>query len=219
MTLEDGIYEVRDLFYENAGYTLAVVGGEPDFAEGPGPDARLRLEVLYPWLDFSKPADAPSGVTRERCEFVKSAIKSTLASSASGGKAAELVNKALKAISGGSMFESAFVMHVLLSGGLNYMVQKNGAPHGVSVAGGKCKIGMLMARTIMACPGYVGFRWSMQRKANCGDQKDIKLHSALVKAPHSLKNDYFWTKEDAEECLAILRANPFFREYLPGNAV
>ena len=219
MTLEDGIYEVRDLFYENAGYTLAVVGGEPDFAEGTGPVTRLRLEVLYPGLDFSKPANAPSGVTRERCEFMKSAIKSTLASSTSGGKTAELVNKALKTFTGGSMFESTFVMHVLLSGGLNYMVQKNGAPQGVSVIDGKCKIGILMARTIMACPDYIGFRRSIQRKANRGDLKDIKFHSMLVKAPHNLKNDYFWTKEDAEECLAILKANPFLREYLPGNAV
>ena len=219
MTLKDGIYEVKDLFYENAGYTLAVVGGEPDFAEGTGPVARLRLEILHPDLDFSKPANAPDGVSRERCEFVKSAIKSTLASSICPGKTAELVNKALKAFTGGSMFESTFVMNVLLSGGLNYMIQKNGAPLGVSVVDGKCKICVFMARTIMACPNYVGFRRSIQQKAAGGDPKDIKLHGALVRAPHNLKEKYSWTKEDAEECLVILKANPFFRKYLPGNAV
>lgn len=40
-----------------------------------------------------------------------------------------------------------------------------------------------------------------------------------MKASHDLKPTWEWKEKDSEECLAILKANSHFREYLTGNAV
>ena len=216
MKLEDGIYEVKDLFYENRKFAVVVAQNDIEFAHDVSPEMRLKLEVLHPDLDFSKPIKVQENVSSERCEFMKSALKSVLASSTDSKRMAKAIADALDVFCGCSMFESTFFLHTLLSGGLNYTVQKNGAPAAESVVmhkGSPCRINTVMARTILACPVYIKFRRAMQLKAERGNPADIKLHSALMKTPFNLK-DYSWAKTDAEESLAIVKANPFLNQYI-----
>lgn len=177
---------------------------------------RLKLEVLHPDLDFSKPVKVQENVSSERCEFMKSALKSVLASSTDSKRMAKAIADVLDVFCGCSMFETSFFLTALLASGLNYIVQKNGAPAAESVVmhkGSPCRINTVMARTILACPVYIKFRHAMHLKAEHGDPADIKLHSVLMKTPFNLKK-YSWTKADAEESLAIVEANPFLSQYI-----
>jgi hypothetical protein len=77
-----------------------------------------------------------------------------------------------------------------------------------------------LCRMFLTDPAYPGFMKSLAAKAERGDPEDARLHRMLAKAPHGLRPAWEWTEKDSEECLAILRANPRFGEYLdprPGN--
>ena len=216
MKLEDGIYEVEDLFYENCKFVVVAAQNDIEFAHDASPEMRLKLEVLHPDLDLSKPIKVQENVSSERCEFMKSALKSVLASSTNSKRMAKTIADALDVFCGCSMFETSFFLTALLAGGLNYIVQKNGAPAAESVImhkGSPCGINTVMARTILACPVYIKFRRAMHLKAKRGNSADIKLHSVLMKTPFNLKK-YSWTKADAEESLAIVKANPFLSQYI-----
>lgn len=216
MKLEDGIYEVEDLFYENCKFVVVAAQNDIEFAHDASPEMRLKLEVLHPDLDFSKPVKVQENVSSERCEFMKSALKSVLASSTDSKRMTKAIAGILDVFCGCSMFETSFFLTVLLASGLNYTVQKNGAPAAESVImrkGSPRGINTIMAKTILACPAYIKFRHAMRLKAKHGDPADIKLHSALMNMPFNLKK-YFWTKADAEESLAIVKANPFLSQYI-----
>lgn len=215
MKLEDGIYEVEDLFYENCKFVVVAAQNDIEFAHDASSEMRLKLEVLHPDLDFSKSIKVQENISSERCEFIKSALKSVLASSTDSKRMAKTIADILDVFCGCSMFETSFFLATLLAGGLNYIVQKNGAPVAESaiMRKGRCRIDTVMARTILACPVYIKFRHAMRLKAEHGDPADIKLHSVLMKTPFNLKK-YSWTKADAEESLAIVEANPFLSQYI-----
>ena len=216
MKLKDGIYEVEDLFYENCKFVVVAVQNNIEFTHDVGPEMRLKLEVLHPDLDFSKPIKVQKNVSSERCEFMKSALKSVLMSSTDSKRMEKAIADMLDVFCGCSMFETSFFLTVLLANGLNYIVQKNGAPAVESVI--TCKdrlrrINTVMAKAILTCPVYTKFRRAMQLKAERGDPADIKLQSVLMNTPFNLKK-YYWTKADAEESLAIVEANPFLNQYI-----
>lgn len=216
MKLEDGIYEVEDLFYENCKFVVVAAQNDIEFAHDASPEMRLKLEVLHPDLDLSKPIKVQENVSSERCEFMKSALKSILASSTDSKRMAKAIADVLDVFCGCSIFETSFFLTSLLAGGLNYIVQENGEPASESVImrkGSSCRIDTVMARTILACPAYIKFRHAMQLNAKHGNPTDIKLHSVLMKTPFNLKK-YSWTKADAEESLAIVKANPFLSQYI-----
>ena len=216
MKLKDGIYEVEDLFYENCKFVVVAVQNDIEFTHDVGPEMRLKLEVLHPDLDFSKPIKVQKNVSSERCEFMKSALKSVLMSSTDSKRMEKAIADMLDVFCGCSMFETSFFLTVLLAGGLNYIVQKNGAPAAKSVIlhkGSSYKINAVIAKTVIACPIYIKLRQIMKLKAERGNQADIKLHSVLMNTPFNLKK-YSWTKADAEESLAIVEANPFLSQYI-----
>ena len=216
MKLEDGIYEVEDLFYENCKFVVAAAQNDIEFAHDVSPEMRLKLEVLHPNLDFSKLIKVQKNVSSERCEFIKSVFKSVLASSTDSKRMTKAIADGLDVFCGCSMFETSFFLTVLLASGLNYTVQKNGAPFAESVITRKSSlrgINTIMAKAILACPAYIKFRHEMQLKAERGNPADIKLHTVLMKTPFNLKK-YSWTKADAEESLTIVKANPFLCQYI-----
>lgn len=216
MKLENGIYEVEDVFYENRKFVVVAVQNDIEFTHDTGPETRLKLEVLHPDLDFSKPIKVQKNVSSERCEFMKSALKSVLASSTNSKRMAKTIADVLDVFCGCSMFETSFFLTVLLANGLNYIVQKNGAPAVESVITRKDRphrINTVTAKAILTCPVYTKFIRAMQLKAERGDPADIKLQSVLMNTPFNLKK-YSWTKADAEESLAIVEANPFLSQYI-----
>ena len=216
MMLEDGIYEVKDLFYENCKFIVVAAQNDIEFAHDVSPEMRLKLEVLHPDLDFSKHIKVQENISSERCEFMKSALKLILASSTDSKRMAKAIADALDVFCGCSIFETSFFLTVLLAGGLNYIVQENGEPAAESVIirrSSSCRIDTVMARTILTCPAYIKFRHAMQLNAKRGNPTDIKLHSVLMKTPFNLKK-YSWTKTDAEESLAIVKANPLLSQYI-----
>ena len=222
MTLEDGIYEVKDLFYEDAGYTLAVIGGKPEFAGGVGQTMRFRLEVLHPDRRFGKPKKIRPGMSAERGEFLKSLVKTTLAASDSRESLTGNVNAALGAIAGGAMVEAVAFVSTLMSGGLDWFEkgetdEKEHNRRDVYARSSFKKPGILsyMAKAIMSCPSYRAFRDGLARRHSAGTPEDIRLHGAYTDNPLSVP-EYAWIKEDAEECRKILEVNPFFRECLLG---
>ena len=216
MKLKDGMYEVEDLFYENCKFVVAAAQNDIEFTHDASPEMRLKLEVLHPDLDFSKPIKVQENISSERCEFIKSMLKSVLASSTDSKRMAKTIADILDVFYGCSILETSFFLTALLAGGLNYIVQENGEPVVESVImrrGRRGRIDTVMARTILACPAYIKFRHAMQLKMKCGNPTDIKLHSVLMKTPFKLKK-YSWTKADAEESLAIIKANPFLSQYI-----
>ena len=216
MKLKDGIYEVEDPFYENCKFVVVAAQNDIEFAHEISPEMRLKLEVIHPDLDFSESVKITKRISRTRCEFMKSALKSILASSTDSKRMAKAIADALDVFCGCSIFETSFFLTSLLASGLNYIVQENGEPVAESVImhkGSSCRIDTVMARTILACPAYIKFRRAMQLNAKHGNPTDIKLHSVLMKTPFNLKK-YSWTKADAEESLAIVKANPFLSQYI-----
>ena len=164
MKLEDGIYEVEDLFYENCKFVVAAAQNDIEFAHDVSPEMRLKLEVLHPNLDFSKLIKVQKNVSSERCEFIKSVFKSVLASSTDSKRMTKAIADGLDVFCGCSMFETSFFLTVLLASGLNYTVQKNGAPFAESVITRKSSlrgINTIMAKAILACPAYIKFRHEM----------------------------------------------------------
>jgi hypothetical protein len=220
--LKDGIYEAEDLFYADGGFTVKVDNGEMEFFRGAGPANRLKLAAADPTarlLGLDEAVQAPSGFTPERCEFDKSLVK-TILSAGTEGELAKRFGGMMKALVGCSLFELTFIMSRLSDGGLVFMVQDRGIPAGKSPDGVKPgKMISTLCRLILNDPDYPELRRSLAVKAERGDPEDVKLHGLLMKAPHSLKPAWEWTEKDSEECLAILKANPFFREYLAENAV
>jgi hypothetical protein len=215
--LKDGIYEAEDLFYADGGFTVAVSGGGMEFFRGAGPVNRLKLAASDPnarLLRLGEPVRAPAGVTSGRCEFDKSLVKTVL----SAGTESELARRLggmTKALAGCSLFESAFVMDRLSDGGLVFTVQDGGAPAAKSPAGVKPGRAIsALCRIVLNDPGYPEFRRSLAAKFERGDPEDIRLHRQLTKTPYDLKAVWEWTEADSEECLAILKAKPFFRECL-----
>lgn len=215
--LKDGLYEAEDLFYADGGFTVKVSGGEMEFFRGAGPANRLKLAAADPdarLLGLDEAVQAPRGFTPERCEFDKSLVKTILSAGSDDGLAKRFGGM-IRALVGCSLFELTFIMKFLSDGGLVFMAQDRGAPVGKSPDGVKPgRTISALCRVILNDPGYPELRRSLAAKADHGDPEDIRLHGRLMKAPHSLKPTWTWTEKDSEECLAILKANPYLRKFL-----
>ena len=213
MTLKDGIYEVKDLFYEDAGYMLAVTDGNLDFEKGAGQDSRLKLEIRRPEVDFGKTVVVP-GFSKKRGEFAKSLVKTILKASESKESFRRNVDAVLTAYADMSFLEKTALCIAISMVGL---VEYRGGPKTSAVPGrAYAKLANMAAKTMLSLPIWKAeFR---PKSVSSYDPKDAGLQDLLVKDPESIP-EYLWTEKDVGESQKILEANPFFRKYLAGNAV
>ena len=215
MKLDDGIFEIKDLFLEDCGFFVAVAQNDIRFMRDSSVDARLKLEVAYPDLDFSKPVAVPKNFSSERGAFMKSMLKSIFASAVNSNALANVIADFLDALDGCSLFEATYFMTNMQTCGLRYSVPRNEylSYENVVSRGKFGQIQNIMSKTIMFCPNYRKFRESFRLKHNSGNGDDLSLKDKLLKTPWAIK-EYLWTKEDAEESLAIAEANPFLSQYI-----
>ena len=214
--LKDGIYEVEDLFYVDGGFIVKVSGGEMEFFRGAGSVNRLKLATTDPDAHYPDPDEViqvPHGFTPERCEFDKSLVK-TIFSAKTDDELKKRLSGMLSSLVGCSLFESVFIMMFLSDCGLRSTFKNNDEYIVKSI-----RTISVLSRLILKDPGYNKFRQSLSATWRRGDPEDIKLYNKLLKVPHSLNPTWAWTEKDTDECLAVLRANPRFREYLAENAV
>ena len=216
--LKDGIYEAEDLFYVDGGFIVKVSGGEMEFFRGAGSVNRLKLATTdlnahYP--DPDEVIQVPHGFTPERCEFDKSLVK-TILSAKTDNELKKRFSGIIRSLTGCSMFESVFIITFLSDCGLRITFQNN-SEH-VMKSGWMIPA---LSRLILKDPSYIEFTQSLLAKFahGHGDPEDIRLYDRLIAAPRDLKPTWAWMEKDTEECLAVLRANPRFREYLAENAV
>ena len=214
--LKDGIYEAEDLFYNDGGFIFKVSGGEMEFFRGAGPVNRLKQATTNPdayYPDLDEVIQVPYGFTPERCEFDKSLVK-TIFSANTDGELKKRFNGIIRSLTGCSLFESVFIITFLSDCGLRVTFQNN--DEYVMKSGW---IIPALSRLILKDPSYTEFRQSLSATLRRGDPEDIRLYDRLIAAPRDLKPIWAWTEKDTEECLAVLRANPRFREYLAENVV
>ena len=214
--LKDGIYEAEDLFYNDGGFIVKVSGGEMEFFRGAGSVNRLKQATTNPdayYPDLDEVIQVPYGFTPERCEFDKSLVK-TIFSAKTDDELKKRLSGIIRSLTGCSLFESVFIITFLSECGLRVMFQNNDE-HII-------KSGWMipaLSRLILKDPSYNKFRQSLSATLRRGDPEDIRLYDKLIATPRDLKPTWAWTEKDTEECLAVLRANPRFREYLAENAV
>ena len=216
--LKDGIYEAEDLFYNDGGFIVKISDGGMEFFRGAGSVNRLKQATTNPdayYPDLDEVIQVPYGFTPERCEFDKSLVK-TIFSANTDGELKKRFNGIIRSLTGCSLFESVFIITFLSDCGLRVMFQNNDE-HII-------KSGWIipaLSRLILKDPSYTEFIQSQLAKFvhGHGDPGDIRLYDRLIAAPRDLKPIWAWTEKDTEECLAVLRANPRFREYLAENVV
>ena len=214
--LKDGIYEAEDLFYNDGGFIVKISDGRMEFFRGAGSVNRLKQATTNPdayYPDLDEVIQVPYGFTPERCEFDKSLVK-TIFSANTDGELKKRFNGIIRSLTGCSMFESVFIITFLSDCGLRVTFQNN--DEYVMKSGW---IIPALSRLILKDPSYNKFRQSLSATLRRGDPEDIRLYDKLIAAPRDLKPTWAWTEKDTEECLAVLRANPRFREYLAENVV
>ena len=214
--LKDGIYEAEDLFYNDGGFIVKISDGGMEFFRGAGSVNRLKQATTNPdayYPDLDEVIQVPYGFTPERCEFDKSLVK-TIFSANTDGELKKRFNGIIRSLTGCSMFESVFIITFLSDCGLRVTFQNN--DEYVMKSGW---IIPALSRLILKDPSYNKFRQSLSATLRRGDPEDIRLYDKLIAAPRDLKPTWAWTEKDTEECLAVLRANPRFREYLAENVV
>ena len=214
--LKDGIYEAEDLFYNDGGFIVKISDGGMEFFKGAGPVNRLKQATTNPdayYPDLDEVIQVPYGFTPERCEFDKSLVK-TIFSAKTDDELKKRFNGIIRSLTGCSMFESVFIITFLSDCGLRIMFQNN--DEHIIKSGWTIPA---LSRLILKDPCYNKFRQSLSATLRRGDPEDIRLYYKLIATPRDLKPTWAWTEKDTEECLAVLRANPRFREYLAENAV
>ena len=214
--LKDGIYEAEDLFYNDGGFIVKISDGGMEFFKGTGPVNRLKQATTNPdayYPDLDEVIQVPYGFTPERCDFDKSLVK-TIFSANTDGELKKRFNGIIRSLTGCSLFESVFIITFLSDCGLRVTFQNN--DEYVMKSGW---IIPALSRLILKDPSYNKFRQSLSATLRRGDPEDIRLYDKLIAAPRDLKPTWAWTEKDTEECLAVLRANPRFREYLAENVV
>ena len=214
--LKDGIYEAEDLFYNDGGFIVKISDGGMEFFRGAGSVNRLKQATTNPdayYPDLDEVIQVPYGFTPERCEFDKSLVK-TIFFAKTDDELKKRFNGIIRSLTGCSMFESVFIITFLSDCGLRVTFQNN--DEYVMKSGW---IIPALSRLILKDPSYNKFRQSLSATLRRGDPEDIRLYDKLIAAPRDLKPTWAWTEKDTEECLAVLRANPRFREYLAENVV
>lgn len=214
--LKDGIYEAEDLFYNDGGFIVKISDGGMEFFKGVGPVNRLKQATTNPdtyYPDLDEVIQVPYGFTPERCEFDKSLVK-TIFSAKTDDELKKRLSGIIRSLTGCSLFESVFIITFLSDCGLRVTFQNN--DEHIIKSGWTIPA---LSRLILKDPSYNKFRQSLSATLRRGDPEDIRLYDKLIATPRDLKPTWAWTEKDTEECLAVLRANPRFREYLAENAV